>query len=359
VNSQIGYMRGLDTGLDLEQILVVERPQVRAEGADRGSEMTTLKNELRMIPAVQEVALSASTPGGGFEGHALMYRLNGDPSTSTAISITLIDDDFPSVYGLELAAGQAYPEGFALPDSGARPVIINETMVRDLGFSSNEEAIDQRITSGRGSGFVIRGVFEDFQWYSAHREAEAVLFGYNADGGHISINVTTDDLPETIAAVEATYKRLFPGNLFNYYFADAAFDEQYRADRRFARTFAAFTGIAIIIACLGLFGLASFMAERRTKEIGVRKVLGATVTSVVSLLSKEFVILVGIAFLIAAPLAYIYMKSWLDDFAYHIPLGPGVFVLAGVIALVIALVTVGYQAIGAATADPVRSLRYE
>jgi len=359
VSSQLSYMRGLDTGLDLEQILVVERPMVRAERADRGSEMTTLKNELRKIPAVQEVALSTSTPGRGFEGSASMYRVSSDPSTSKRISYTLIDDDFPSVYGLKLAAGQAYPEGFAMPDSGARPVIIPEAMVRDLGFSSIEEAVDQRITSGQGSGFVIRGVFEDFRWSSAHREAEAVLFGYNANGGHISMKVTTAALPQTIAAVEETYKKLFPGNPFNYYFADAAFDEQYRADRRFARLFGAFAGIAIIIACLGLFGLASFTAERRTKEIGVRKVLGATVGSVVGLLSKEFVILVGIAFLIATPAAYIYMKGWLNDFAYHISLGPGVFALAGVIALFIALVTVSSQAIKVATADPVKSLRYE
>jgi putative ABC transport system permease protein len=260
---------------------------------------------------------------------------------------------------LKLAAGQAFPEGFAVPDSGATPVIINETMARALGFSSIEEAIDQRITSGQGPGSVIRGVFEDFRWSSAHQEVEAVLFEYNANGGNISMKVTTAALPQTIAVVEETYKRLFPGNPFNYYFADAAFDEQYKADRRFATLFGAFAGIAIIIACLGLFGLASFTAERRTKEIGVRKVLGATVGSVVGLLSKEFVILVGIAFLVATPAAYLYMKDWLNDFAYHITLGPGVFVLAGVIALLTALVAVSYQAISVAMADPVKSLRYE
>jgi putative ABC transport system permease protein len=173
------------------------------------------------------------------------------------------------------------------------------------------------------------------------------------------MKVTTAALAETIAAVEETYKRLFPGNPFNYYFADAAFDEQYGADRRFATLFGAFAGIAIVIACLGLFGLASFTAERRTKEIGVRKVLGATVGSLVRLLSKEFMILVGIAFLIATPAAYVYMKGWLSDFAYHIPLGPGVFVLAGALALFIALVSVSYQAISVALADPVKSLRYE
>jgi putative ABC transport system permease protein len=359
VYTQLSYMQRLDTGLDLEQILVVEGPTVRAENADRGSEMTTLKSELRQIPSVQEAALSATTPGRGFLWYTMMYRETADPSTSRQIRATRIDDDFDEVFGLKLAAGQAFPQGFAEPDSGATPVMVNETMARELGFSTNEEAIDQRITTGGGGDSIIRGVFEDFRWSSAHREAEAVMFQYDDGGGHISMKVTTAELPQAISAVEDTYKRLFPDNPFNYYFADAAFDEQYKADRRFATLFGAFAGIAIIIACLGLFGLASFTAEQRTKEIGVRKVLGATVGSVVGLLSKEFVILVGVAFLIATPAAYFYMKDWLDDFAYHITLGPGVFVLAGVIGLFTALVAVSYQAINAALADPVKSLRYE
>jgi len=359
VYSQLSYMRGLDTGLDLEQILVVEGPTVRAENADRGSEMTTLKSELRKIPAVREVALSATTPGRGFMWYTMMYRETADPSTMRQVRGTRIDDDFEKVFGLKLAAGQAFTEGFAEPDSGASAAMVNETMAQEMGFSTNEEAIDQRITTGGGSVSIIRGVFEDFRWSSAHREAEAVIFQYDNGGGHISMKMTTTQLPQTISAVEDTYKRLFPGNPFNYYFADASFDEQYKADRRFATLFGAFAGIAIIIACLGLFGLASFTAERRTKEIGVRKVLGATVGSVVGLLSKEFVILVGVAFLIATPAAYLYMKDWLNDFAYHITLGPGVFVLAGVMALFIAIVTVSYQAVKAALADPVRSLRYE
>jgi putative ABC transport system permease protein len=359
VYSQLSYMQGLDTGMDLEQVLVVEPPQVFAENKDMGSEMTTLKNELRAIPAVQEVALSFTTPGRGFDWSARMYRMAADPSTSKAMAATAIDEDFHKVYGLKMAAGQTFPEGFTTPDSGATPVIVNEALARALGFSSDEDAIGERITTGGNTVGVIRGVFEGVHWSSAHREAEGVLFLYNRNWGRVSMKVATAALPQTIASVEQTYKRLLPGNPFNYYFADAAFDEQYRADRRFARLFGAFTGVAIIIACLGLFGLASFTAEQRTKEIGVRKVLGATVGSVVRLLSKEFVILVGIAFLIATPVAYVYMKSWLGDFAYHITLGPGVFVLAGVIALFISLVTVSYQAISAALADPVKSLRYE
>jgi putative ABC transport system permease protein len=173
------------------------------------------------------------------------------------------------------------------------------------------------------------------------------------------MKVRTADLPQTLAAIEATYRAHFPGNPFTYYFADAAFDEQYRADQRFATLFSAFAAIAIVIACLGLFGLASFTAQQRTKEIGVRKVLGASVYSLVALLSKDFLVLVGVAFLVAAPAAYFYMRGWLADFAYQITLGPGVFLLAGGLALIIALLTVSYQAVCTALTDPVKSLRYE
>jgi putative ABC transport system permease protein len=250
----------------------------------------------------------------------------------------------------------------AMPDTVAMPVMVNEAMVRALGFASAEEAVDAPITNG--TDFVIRGVYGDFHWSSAHREAEAVMFMYEPNGGrnlgmNASMKVNTADLPSTLAAVEETYRTLFPGNPFNYAFADEAFDAQYRTDRRFAALFGAFTGVAVLIACLGLFGLASFTAQQRTKEIGVRKVLGASVGSLVALLSRDFVVLVGIAFLIAAPLAYFYLHDWLEGFAYHIALGPGVFLLAGALALVIALLTVSYQALRAALSDPVQSLRYE
>ena len=173
------------------------------------------------------------------------------------------------------------------------------------------------------------------------------------------MKVNTAGIEETIAAVEMAYRMVFPGNPFNYYFADAAFDEQYRADRRFATLFAGFAGIAIVIACLGLFGLAAFAAEQRTKEIGVRKVLGASVASIVGLLSMDFLKLVVFAFVLAVPVAFFAMQRWLENFAYRIEIGPGVFLLAGLASMLIALATVSYQAVRAAMADPVESLRYE
>ncbi len=359
VYAQLGYIRDQDTGLDLEQVLVVEGPRVRSEGADGRVEMTTLKQELRKIPAVREIGLSTTTPGRGFQFDQLVYRETDDPSTTKTVRGTGIDHEFGSVYGIELIAGEDFREGMAVRDGGYRPVLVNEALVRTFDFASNEDAVGTNLVDGSGGGFHIRGVVEDFQWSSAHTEVEEVLLYYEPENGNISMKVNTAGIEETIAAVEMAYRMVFPGNPFNYYFADAAFDEQYRADRRFATLFAGFAGIAIVIACLGLFGLAAFAAEQRTKEIGVRKVLGASVASIVGLLSMDFLKLVVFAFVLAVPVAFFAMQRWLENFAYRIEIGPGVFLLAGVASLLIALATVSYQAIRAAMADPVESLRYE
>ena len=174
-----------------------------------------------------------------------------------------------------------------------------------------------------------------------------------------TLRVETDPLGETVAGLERAWRRLVPHRPFDYAFLDDTFEAQYRADVRFGQLFGLFAGLAVFVACLGLFGLAAFTAEQRTKEIGVRKVLGASAASIVALLSKEFTRLVLLAFLLAAPVAYLAAEQWLEDFAYRVPLGPGVFLLSGGAVFVTALLTVSYQAVRAALVDPVKSLRYE
>jgi putative ABC transport system permease protein len=210
VYSQISYMRGLDTGLELEQVLVVEGPRIRDEGADRQEEMKTLKTELRKIPGVGATAVSGTTPGRGFYFYSNRWRANADPSTAQDIRGTSIDHDFAEVYELELVAGEAFYEGMTRPDSGAQPVMVNEAMVRAMGFASNEEAVNQNIVNGP-PGEIIRGVYKDFQWSSAHEEKEAVMFIYQPGGGNISMKVSVADAAQIIAAVEKTYAALFPG----------------------------------------------------------------------------------------------------------------------------------------------------
>lgn len=358
VYAQLRYMQELETGLDLTQVLVIEGPKVRQSGADRAAEMATLKQELTKLAAVEEVSISGTTPGRGFEWQTEMYRANADPSTSTDVCGTGIDSHFAPLYGLEVIAGAPLYEGMVVPDSGDQSVLINETLARALGFANNEAALGERITPG-GDGFVIRGVVKDFRWSSAHQPNQPVLFFYQSSRGQISLKVSTHHLPGTLAAIEAIYQKQFPGNPFSYDFADAAFDAQYKADRRFATLFGAFTAIALFIASLGLFGLATFAAAQRMKEISIRKVLGASTQHVTLLLSKDFLLLVLIAFVIATPLAWYGMHQWLHDFAYQIELGPGHFALAGCLALLVALLTIGYQSLKAAVANPVDSLRNE
>ena len=182
---------------------------------------------------------------------------------------------------------------------------------------------------------------------------------WSAAGEHVSLRLQTSDLPQAISSVQSLYNRLFPGNVFQYTFADEAFDQQYRNDQRFARLFGISAGMAIFIACLGLLGLVAFTAQQRTKEIGMRKVLGASVTNIVTLLSKDFLKLVILGFLLAVPITWYAMSEWLENFAYKIEIGPHIFLISGFAALCIAFATLSWQSVKAALANPVNSLRNE
>jgi putative ABC transport system permease protein len=360
VSDQLRYMRAMDLGLDLEQVLTVDSPRVLPEGTEAEAAANTFAEELRRLPAVRGAATSSSLPGQGFNWNgASVRKAEDDPTAAIRGVLTWVDTSFVALYGLELAAGDL--EAFLLPPDStewAWTILANETAVRALGFASPDEAVGQAIDFG-GNDALIVGVVRDFDWSSAHEERPNVFFGRSPGGEHVSLRVGTAGLSGTIAAVEATYDRLFPGNVFTYAFADDAFDEQYRNDERFATLFTLFAGLAVAIACLGLFGLAAFAAQQRRKEIGVRKVLGASVGGLVALLSRDFLVLVALAVVIASPLVYVGMNRWLEGFHYHVEIGPGVFLLAGALALAIALATVASQAFRAASSDPVKALRSE
>ncbi len=360
VHSQLNYMRYMNLGIDLEQILTVAGPRVLPEGSERADAARAFTQELRRIPAVRQVASSSSLPGRGFDWYTSNVRQEtADPSTAVSGAICWVDTSFASLYDLELVAGQDFQRiSDARPEGEPFPVITNETGARAVGFDTPSDAVD-RVVLIAGMEARIVGVFEDFNWSSAHTMRENAFFGLSNGNSHVSLKVDTQHLSQTIAAIERIYTSLYPGNPFRYAFADEQFDEQYRNDERFATLYSVFSGLAILIACLGLFGLASFNTQQRTKEIGLRKVLGASVTGIVARLSTDFLKLVGLSFILAAPAAYVGMSRWLDDFAYRIEIGPGVFVLTGVVVLLIALATVSYQTIKSALVDPVKSLRYE
>jgi putative ABC transport system permease protein len=360
VYNQLSYMRNMDIGLNLEKVFTVRAPRVLAENIDREVILQTFLQELRKVPGIQQAAISSSVPGGGFIWNGAQTRkATDDPSNAIRGVATLIDTAFAQLYHLKLVAGQEFGD-ITMPTDENAPwaIMINETAAKQLGFASVADAVDESLFVGDYQARVI-GVYKDFNWTSGHEAQQPIIFGSTETGAHISLRLGSSDLAGVISRVQNVYNQLFPGNVFNYSFADQAFDLQYRNDQRFANLFSIAAGMTIFIACLGLFGLVAFTAQQRTKEIGMRKVLGATIGSIVGLLGKDFLKLVLIGFVIAVPATWYIMSQWLENFAYRTDIGPGIFVLSGTIAMLIALVTVSWQSFKAAAANPVNSLRNE
>lgn len=362
VYSQLQFMRGVDIGLDVEQILVVTSPRVLPDGMDGPTAETTLKNEVLELAAVREASFAGNMVGKGFNVGTLATLEGRAPSSAKEVRVTGADHAFAEVYGLDLVAGEPFHDEmspwFMGPGDMPRPVLINETVVRTFGLPTNEAALGKIISAG-GLRYIVQGVLEDFNWSSVHQPAEAVLFRYLHVNRFLSLKVAQTDMTGTIEAINTIYDELFPNDLFQYQFADAVYAEQYRTDEQFATLFSIFASLSIFIACLGLFGLASFTAARRRREIGIRKALGASASSIVRLISFDFLLLVVVAFFVGTPIAWYFTSNWLEGFAYRIDLSVWLVVAAGVLTVLIALLTVSYQSIKAALANPVQSLRYE
>lgn len=355
VYKQVNYMQHMELGMDLEQIVTIPSPSLVPEGVNKENVVETFTQELSNLPAILKVGTSGSLPGEGFFYNTTSFKkASADQSGEIHASGTLIDTSFVSLYGLELVAGSIKNSSYSVPEGEPSHILINETAAYSLGFDTPGDALGEELSHGR-----VVGVLKDFNWSSAHSVRENIIFHLSANSNNISIKVGTTDLPQTIAAVEALYKGHFPGNPFEFDFADEQFDQQYKNDLRFMRLFTAFTSLAIFIACLGLLGLVTFTARQRTKEIGIRKVLGASISSLAGMLSSDFVKLVGIAFIIASPIAWLLMGKWLEAYAYKIDMEWWMFVVAGIGAVTIALLTVSFQAIKTALMNPVDSLRRE
>ena len=271
-----------------------------------------------------------------------------------------VDPNFINVYEIKLSAGRNFETTDYNTDyNKLHNIVINENAVKMLGYASNNAAIGKSVAMF-GKQWDIIGVINDYHQKSLRYALEPLILQpfYNT-GDAILIKVNTQNLPSTIAQIKAKYAAFFPGNIFDYYFLDEKFNQQYVNDELFGKAFGIFAGFAIFIACLGLFGLSLFTTTQRTKEIGVRKILGASVSNIVLLLSKDFIKLIVVAFVIASPVAWFVMHSWLNDFAYRINISAWIFIATGLLAVIIALATISFQAIKAAITNPVKSLRTE
>jgi putative ABC transport system permease protein len=274
------------------------------------------------------------------------------------IKFVSADQDFISTYGVKIVAGRDFSRDFST-DTGA--FLLNEAAVKALSFKANDDAIGKDFGYGNRTGKVI-GVFNDFHFESMHQKIVplVLLVPRSANNyGNTSIKISGTNIPAALAHIEKTWKKFLPETPYQYTFLDENFERLYVSEERQKTIFTFFAFIAIFIACLGLFGLSAFAISQRIKEIGIRKVLGADVNTIVALLSKDFLKLVLLAAIIAFPIAWYAMDSWLQDFAYRIKVAWWVFIVAGIIAGIIAFLTISFQAIKAAIANPVKSLRSE
>jgi putative ABC transport system permease protein len=357
VYSQVDYLRDLDTGMDLEEVLVVRQPAFTTSDSAYVEARNVFREEMTQIPTVEQMTTSMRVPGEGFNLGATARREGIDESESVSINATWVSDTFLETYGMELVAGRNL--SVDIETDRENSILINESAVRDFGFASNEDAIGKNVLLGSNNVLPVVGVLKDFHWRSAKQAPGPVLLFLTGGGAFFSLRVATPNLDETITSVQATYDRVFPGNPFEYFFVDQTFDEQYRADQRFGTLFGIFSAFALLVACLGLIGLAAYTASQRTKEIGVRKVLGASAPGIVRLFMFDFSKLILVALIISAPLMYVATDRWLATFAARIDLSVWLFVVPGLAVLLLALLTVSYHTFKIALTDPVRALRYE
>jgi putative ABC transport system permease protein len=354
---QLHHVKNRDLGFDKEQVAVISLTGQVSQKHD------VFKNEILRLPGVIKAAGSSTVPGRGLS--ETMFTFEGVDQKKQVLPITEIDADYLETMDMQVVAGR----GFSKDHPGDnKAMILNETLVRQLGWDEpvgkTVAMMDLADYDDPGKGFVevpytVIGVVRDFHFESLHEKIRGHLMKMSGEVNRVSVRLRPGNIAGTLGSIQNIWRELEPAYPFSYVFLDESFDRLYRSEQRMGQIFISFTLMAIFISCLGLFGLASFTADQRTKEIGIRKVLGASVSNVVLLLSKDFTKWVILANVVAWPVAYWVMKRWLQGFAYRISLTFWIFIFSGVLAVIIALLTVSTKALRAAVANPANSLRYE
>ena len=355
VYRQLGYIQQKKLGFSKDQVMVIDNTHVMGDGT------ASFKNELLRLPGVKAVANAGFLPVANssrndntFSREAVMDMKNG-----FNMQVWSIDEEYIPLLGMEIKKGRNFSKSFV---SDSLALIINETTAGMLGY---DDPIGKKVYRSAGSvdsemiEYTIIGVVKDFHFSTMKEKIGPLCMRLRRSDWTIAVKMESQDIQNLVKQVEKTFTSHASGYPFEYSFLDASFNNMYTAEQKAGKLALSFAVLAILIACLGLFGLAAFMAEQRTKEIGVRKVLGASVNQIMVLLSKDFLKLVCIAAAIAFPLAWLLMNNWLQDFAFRVNIGWWVFLVAGLMAAFIALITVGFQALKAALANPAKSIRTE
>ena len=347
VSSQLDYVQNKQLGFDKEHVLIVE-----SAGA-LGTQHHAFRERLGASPLVVTTSSTQSLPGRPYDSTVFEPEQPAGFSQSS-VNYSWVDEGYVDVLNLHIVKGRNFSSGRSA-DSSA--FLINQAAADVLGW---DDPVGKTLSMGSSSQGPVIGVVENFHYESLHKEIEPLFLPFMRwTPSNVAVRFKRGTTGDAVAAVQQIWDDFMPQQPFTYSFLDQDYERLYRSEQQVAGVFGMFSGLALFIACLGLFGLASYMALRRTKEIGIRKVLGASAGSVTILLTREFAVLVVIAFLVAAPPAYFGMSRWLESFAYRIDIGPGVFLWSGGTVLLVALLTVSYQAVRAALSDPVKSLRYE
>ncbi|MBD0365595.1 MAG: ABC transporter permease [Flavisolibacter sp.] len=353
IHSQMDYIQHKDLGYNKDGLIYL-----RVNGnTDVIKGYESFRNALAANPLVKGITTSNSLIVSGLEtGGAQTVDAGGNPLQVNTARLR-VDSNYLKVYGIKLLAGNVFKSAF-IGDS-IRPIILNASAVRTFGWKAPENAIGKPFTMGTQKGQVI-GVVQDFHFNSLHEGIQPLaIYPLENHFSRITVRVDVSDAGRSVALLNATWKKLFPSALFDYDFLDKQIWARYQDEQRFSKIFSCFSLLSLLIACLGLYGLIAYAASRRIKEIGIRKVLGASVRGIVVLLCKDFMKLVLLAFLIAVPIARYALNGWLQDFAYRINIGWWMFAVAGALVLLVAVLTVSFQAIRAALANPVQNLRTE
>jgi putative ABC transport system permease protein len=352
ISEQMRFMKNKALGFNGNAL--VEVPFFGADAVV--DQYASLRNRLLQSPYILNVSKHEQNVVGGLgNGWIITENLKGE-EISTSSYVMSVDTSFFDTYDMKLAAGRFFSAAF--PADTAKSLIVNEAAVRTFGWQKPENAIGKRFGKGDDQQVVV-GVVKDFHFESLHKPVEALRIGYARRGNKLSVKIDTRHTDEALSHLRKIWNSLIPDVPLEYTFVDEKINEQYGNENKMEQVFYAFAGLSLLIACLGLFGLSIHVVERKVKEIGIRKVLGASVSGLVFLLSRNFLWLVLIAIIIATPLSWIFMYEWLKDFAYRINIDWMVFIASGIVAALIALLTVSVKAIKAATANPVKSLRTE
>ncbi len=355
VYQQLKFMRNQDLGIDINQTLVLKGPGVIVDSLFRQT-LEAFKTESLRIPGIKSMTASTNVPGDEIFWASGIKRVVGGPENSISGYTVGIDHDYVPSFDLNIIAGRNFDLDHP---NEKKSVILNHAMVISLEFDDVKTAIGEKVRHG-GDTLEIVGVLEDYHQMSMKEVVTPLVYRYTPDfASFLAFKVENNNYQQILSSLEEPWKTLFPDNPMDHFYLDQFFNRQYESDRRFGQIFGMFTLLAIFVACLGLFGLASFMTMQRTKEIGIRKALGSTSTDVILLLSRGFILLVIIANLIAWPLAWYIMDRWLQSFPYRITINPILFLAAGLGVVIIAFLSVGFETFKAARINPALTLKNE